>query len=118
MRFLLDVCVSRLVGEYLESVDHEVLFVHTRDSRMQDEEILHWAFEEDLVLVTNDKDFGRFVFLLHQPHAGLIRLPSAHGKVLVALMRQILAKHMQDLSEDVVITATRERIRIRKTHSN
>jgi predicted nuclease of predicted toxin-antitoxin system len=83
---------------------------------MEDEEILKWAFHEGRVLVTNDKDFGRFVFLLHQAHAGLIRLPSAHGCATVSLMRQILAKHSQDLLADVVITATSERIRIRKTH--
>jgi len=114
LKFLIDVCVSDNVPKYLLKLGHEIVFVSERDPRMLDEDILHWASEDNFVLVTNDKDFGRFIFLGRRPHGGLIRLPSARGAIQVSLMSQILDKHLANLSEGAVVTATRERIRVRK----
>ena len=115
MKFLVDVCVSRDVTEYLRNAGHATVLVHERDPRLGDEDILQWAYEDDCVLITNDKDFGRYIFLHCKPCAGLIRLPNAEGRTLVALMRQVLANHEDDLDRGAIITATTKRIRVRTT---
>lgn len=79
MKFLVDLCVSHRVVDYLKAAGHEVLLVRDRDPQLGDEEILHWADQERVVLITNDKDFGRHIFLRQKSHGGLIRLPNARG---------------------------------------
>ena len=113
MKFLVDVCVSHRVVEYLKGAGHEVTLVYDRDPQLGDEEIMRWADQERIPLITNDKDFGRHIFLHQESHGGLIRLPNARGDVLVALMRQVLDKHQQDLIQGSIITVTIERIRVR-----
>ncbi len=114
MKFLVDVCVSHRVVEFLEHSGHDVALVQERDERMDDADILGWADAERRVLVTGDKDFGHHIFALGRHHAGLIRLPNAHGRVLVDLMAQALTRHSEDLTEGAIVTATIKRMRVRR----
>ena len=115
MKFVVDVCVSHRVVEGLRGAGHEGTLVYDRDPQLGDEEIMRWADRERIRLITNDKDFGRHIFLRQKSHSGLIRLPNARGDVLVALTRQVLDKHQQDLIQGSIITVTIERIRVRSS---
>ena len=114
MTFLLDVCVSHRVAEFLRTAGHEVVLVADSDPQLDDEHILQWAARKGFVLVTNDKDFGRHIFRALASHAGLIRLPNAPGEVLTSLVGQIIAKHMDNLTKGAIITSSARRIRVRR----
>lgn len=114
MTFLLDVCVSHRVAEFLRNTGHEAVLVADNDPELDDERILAWAAEKGFVLVTNDKDFGRHIFQTLASHAGLVRLPNAPGVVLTSLIGQIVTEHLDDLANGAIVTASATRIRVRR----
>ncbi len=58
MRFLVDECTGPAVAQWLREHWHEVFSVYDEGRGMDDEEIVQKAFDENYILVTNDKDFG------------------------------------------------------------
>ena len=64
MKFLLDMGLAQSTAAFLRSQGHNA--VHLREQglqRMQDEDIIRKAIEEDRVILTHDLDFGRIVAL-------------------------------------------------------
>jgi predicted nuclease of predicted toxin-antitoxin system len=114
MKFLIDVCAGRMLGEWLISIGHNVLFVTDKDSKMGDEDILDWANNEDRILITLDKDFGYHIFFVGLKHKGIIRLPNVPREVRIKLMKNILKKYSKDLENNAIITVAENRIRIRR----
>jgi predicted nuclease of predicted toxin-antitoxin system len=115
MKFLIDVCAGTGVGMWLLQEGHDVLLVRDRDPRMEDEDILAWAHLEKRIIVSIDKDFGRLIFVEFMPHDGIIRLPNVNRETRIKLVRQIVATHSDDLEKGAIITATRTKIRVRRT---
>jgi predicted nuclease of predicted toxin-antitoxin system len=64
MRFMVDVCVGRSVGEWLSDRAHDVRMVTDFNPLAEDEEILKISYEEHRILITLDKDFGGLVFCI------------------------------------------------------
>ena len=58
MRFLVDECTGVRVAAWLQGQGHEVFSVYEEGLGMADEDIIAKANREDLILITNDKDFG------------------------------------------------------------
>jgi len=54
MRFLVDECTGPSVAEWLRGQRHEVFSVYDEARGMDDDEIIHKAFAENLILITND----------------------------------------------------------------
>lgn len=77
-----------------------------------DEALLKRAAAEGRVLVTIDKDFGKFLYLKGEGHRGLVRLPDVLTEARIRLMEQILTDHGTDLAKGAVVTVRGERIRI------
>ena len=78
MRFLLDADVPRSSAQVLIKLRHEVLDV--RDINLgdaTDEEIIKYAKENNLILVTRDIEFANFLRYPRSSHVGIIvlRLP-------------------------------------------
>ncbi|MBL8669884.1 MAG: DUF5615 family PIN-like protein [Alphaproteobacteria bacterium] len=68
-----------------------------------DRALLAIAAEQQRILVTIDKDLGRFVFSERTAHAGIIRLPDLPALDRIALMDALLAgPHAGDLAGNVV----------------
>lgn len=114
MKFLIDVCAGQTLGDWLSQDGHDVLFVRDRNPRMADEDILAWAYAERRVVVTIDKDFGKLIFVLGKPHAGMIRLASVPRKSRLQLIQQIATTHNKDLENGAIITASLSQIRVRR----
>lgn len=75
MRFLADQDVYQITIDFLINLGFKV--VKAKDvglSQSQDEELLLYAFKENLILVTRDKDFGALVFLRQKETHGVILL--------------------------------------------
>ncbi len=61
MRFLIDECTGPSVARWLKLHEHEVFSVYEQARGATDEEIIEKSFEENWILVTNDKDFGELI---------------------------------------------------------
>ena len=62
MRFLVDECTGPAVARWLRGENHDVISVFDEIRGADDREVLKKAFEQNLILITNDKDFGELVF--------------------------------------------------------
>ena len=112
MRFLLDRCAARRLGDWLRGQGHDAEDVRARGEDPGDEAILAWAAAEERVLVTMDKDFGHFVFVQKKAHCGIVRLPHVRSAEQIALMGEVLDRHGADLQRGAIVTVRGGRMRI------
>lgn len=115
MRFLIDLCAGHRLAEWLRSEGHDVEESRDRGVDPGDRILLEWAFAEERVLVTMDKDFGELIFFHGVQHRGLLRLPDVPAAARIALMQEVLENHGGDLVEGAVVTVRGGRIRISRS---
>ena len=72
MRFLADECCDTGLVSSLREDGHDVLYVLERKPGVSDDEVLIEAYNEERILVTEDKDFGELVYRLKKPSKGII----------------------------------------------
>jgi predicted nuclease of predicted toxin-antitoxin system len=111
MKFLIDRCAGRKVAEFLRTQGHDVSEISERGADPGDSAILQWAAEEDRILVTMDKDFGKLVYLAKQAHSGIVRLPDVRSSQRLEIMKQLLEFRAVHLNEGAIITVRGDRIR-------
>jgi predicted nuclease of predicted toxin-antitoxin system len=58
VRFLVGECAGPKVAMWLRGQGYEVFSVYEQARGMNDEDIVVKAFDENWILITNDKDFG------------------------------------------------------------
>jgi predicted nuclease of predicted toxin-antitoxin system len=115
VRFLLDVCVSsRSLLDFLVKQGHDALSALSVDQKSSDEQLLAFAFHDDRVLVTEDKDFGELVFVQRLPHGPIVRVVELTVDEQVKAIDDLLAGHSSELIGAVIVTISRGRIRIRR----
>ena len=61
MRFLVDECTGVRVARWLEEQGYEVFSVYEQARGINDDLIIKKAFDENWIVITNDKDFGEKV---------------------------------------------------------
>ena len=54
----MDECTGPKVAAYLRDEGHEVFSVFDEARGIEDDEIIQRAYDENRILITNDKDFG------------------------------------------------------------
>lgn len=115
MRFLVDECTGPAVAEWLQAQGHEVFSVYDSARGMNDNDIVQKAFEENWILITNDKDFGDQIYREHKPHHGviLLRLDDERAKIKIQVLGQLLNSYADRLPEQFVV-ATEEKVRFAK----
>lgn len=120
MRFLIDRCAGRRLAEWLRGQGHDVVESQEWGADPGDRVLLDRAAIEDRILVTMDKDFGKFLFVEGTPHCGLVRLPDVLADERLRLMEQILVRFGNELRDRAIITVRGDRIRIShfKPHSS
>lgn len=74
MRFLVDECTGPAVARWLRNQQHEVFSVYEAARGMADEEVIQKAYNENWILVTNDKGFGEKVYRERRLHRGVVFL--------------------------------------------
>ena len=115
MRFLVDACAGVRLAEWLVSQGHEAISSREIGLDPGDRKLLERAVRESRILVTMDKDFGRFLFAERLPHCGVVRLPDVPGNERLHVMEQVLLRHAVDLKERAVITVRGGRMRVSHT---
>ena len=113
MKFVIDVGVGRSVELQLATDGYEVLPVRNRDPHMADQDILHWALQEQAIVVTMDKDFGDLIWKARLPHAGIIllRMEDATGLEKADAMRRIVQEFGAELPQRFTVFKN-DRLRI------
>ncbi|MEL7072248.1 MAG: DUF5615 family PIN-like protein [Cyanobacteria bacterium J06581_3] len=109
MKFLVDECTGSAVARWLSSQGYEVYSVYDESRGISDDEILTKAYEEDWILITNDKDFGAIVYKEKRPHCGIIflRLNSQRSKTKIDVISRLLTSYSSQLPNAfVVVTET------------
>ena len=112
MRFLVDECTGPAVAHWLRQQSHEVFSVYEQARGMEDDEIIQKAFDENWILITNDKDFGEKVYRERYPHRGivLLRLEDERASRKIDAIRRLLRDYAEQLPGCfVVVTETRVR---------
>lgn len=112
MKFLVDRCAGHRLAEWLKRQGHNVLESRQLGPDPGDRVLLEKAAQEGRVLITMDKDFGRFIFSEGIPHCGLVRLPDVPSTNRIVIMEQVLTQHSEDLLKRSIVTVRGGRIRI------
>jgi len=117
MKFLLDANVAGSVSKYLTESGHDIAKVIDKDPRVPDDAIIAWALEENRVLVTTDKDFEEMIWQQGQKHCGVLRIENLPRSERMALIKDVLMRHSEDLESGSIVIATQKKYRIRKPFS-
>jgi predicted nuclease of predicted toxin-antitoxin system len=113
MRFLVDECTGPAVAQWLREQKHEVFSVFEEARGLEDDEIIHKAFEENWILLANDKDFGEKVYRERRPHKGvvLLRLEDERVSRKIDVLRRLIREYPDKLpGHFIVVTETRVRV--------
>jgi len=115
MRFLVDESTGPAVAEWFRMQGHEVFSVYDLARGMDDDDIVQKAFDENWILVTNDKDFGEQVYRDRKPHHGvvLLRLDDERAKSKIEVLDRLLRSHANRLPERFVVV-TEQNVRVAK----
>jgi len=72
LRFLADECCDADLVSRLREDGHEVVYVLECKPGISDDEVLIQAYNQERILLTEDKDFGNLVYRLKKPARGVI----------------------------------------------
>ncbi len=114
MKFLADVNASGALARWLLEHGYDVLRVADVDPRMEDFNILQWAWREKRIIITTDQDFEEMIWREKRQHEGVLRLENLPRVERLSLLEYVLNHHSQDLASGVIIIASSRKIRIRK----
>jgi predicted nuclease of predicted toxin-antitoxin system len=105
MRFLVDECTGPAVARWLQGQQHTVFSVFDQARGMVDDAIIHKAFAENWILITNGKDFGEKVYRERFPHRGviLLRLDDERAANKIVVLRRLLANYSDQLAGQFVV---------------
>jgi len=94
MRFIVDECTGTKVAQWLRDQGHEVFSVYDEARGIDDNKIIRKAFNDNFILITNDKDFGEKVFREGLPHKGIIflRLEDERSTIKIDTSKSLINK--------------------------
>jgi predicted nuclease of predicted toxin-antitoxin system len=110
MKFLVDECTGPSVAAWLRDDGHEVFSVYEEARGVEDDIIIQKAFEENWVLITNDKDFGDKVFRNGRLHKGviLLRLEDERATSKIKVLSHLLEKYIDRLPNAFVVVTEKQ----------
>ena len=105
MRFLADESCDFAVVRALRAAGHDVIAVSDFQRRSVDKELMETAYNEDRVLLTEDKDFGWLTFVAHANSSGvvLIRFPASARKTLAAAVTRLVLELGAEMNGSFVV---------------
>ena len=118
MRFLVDECTGPKVAAWLRSEGYEVFSVFDEARGIEDDQVIQKAYDENWILITNDKDFGEKVYRERRPHRGIVfmRLENERANNKIEVLRRLLQLYA-DRFEDQFMVVTETQVRFGKTRA-
>ncbi|MCS4541206.1 MAG: DUF5615 family PIN-like protein, partial [Euryarchaeota archaeon] len=68
--------------------------------------------KENRIIITNDKDFGRFALIHKPPGVILLRLSDERAQTKIAIMKELIEKYADRFYRNILIVSERK-IRIK-----
>jgi predicted nuclease of predicted toxin-antitoxin system len=105
LRFLADESCDFAVVRALRGKEYDVLAASEYMQRSVDKDLIEQAYQENRILLTEDKDFGWLVFASHSLSAGviLIRFPNNLRSTLGQSVLQLVEKYGSELVNAFVV---------------
>lgn len=115
MRFLVDECTGPKVAAWLRGEGYEVFSVFDEAPGIEDDHLMQKAYDENWILVTNDKDFGEKVYRERRPHRGVIfmRLDDERAINKIQILGRLLELYADRLKDQFVVV-TEAQVRFAK----
>ena len=100
LKFLADESCDFSVVRALRAKGFDVLAISEITQRSEDQQLIEESFRDQRILLTEDKDFGWFVFASHADTAGviLIRFPGNARRFLPDAVCKLVEEHLDKLS--------------------
>jgi len=113
IKFLADVNIEKPIIDHLLEIGYNILWVTDINCQMDDDDLLKLANKERRILITNDRDFGEFVFRQGRVSEGviLIRLKGHNVKEKIHLLKKLVLMHKSKLKGHFTVL-TKKKIRI------
>ena len=113
MRFLVDECTGPAIALWLRRQDYDVISVYDVIRGADDGEVIKMAYDQNRILITNDKDFGELIFRVKKPHKGviLLRLEDERAVNKIAVLQRLLDNYERYLPGHFIV-ATETAVRI------
>ena len=108
MKFLADECCNIQLIKSLRKDGHDVSYVPEEKSGATDDEILHEAYNQGRILLTEDKDFGELVYRLKKPSKGiiLIRIDIKERHIKYSRLKELIENYSERLEGYFVVIET------------
>ena len=77
---------------------------------IEDNEVIQKAYNENWILITNDKDFGEKVYREQHPHRGIIflRLEDERAANKIEVLRRLLERYADRLGDRFIVVTDRQ----------
>ncbi len=113
MRFIVDECIDKKICEWLRKSNHDIISIYENYRGYKDIKVLNLAYNEDRILITDDKDFGDMIYRDNLRHRGIIllRLQDRRSKVKIEILKHLINNYSDRLKNNFVV-ATEKKIRI------
>lgn len=107
MPFLVDECTGPAVARWLRQQNHDVFSVYEQARGMEEDRIIQKAFDENWILITNDKDSGEKVYRERHPHRGIVlwRLDDERAVSKISALQSLLRDYAERIPESLVVVA-------------
>lgn len=113
-KIVADECVDFRIIEHLRAAGFEVISVREECPSLPDQQVLEFVKSAQAILLTEDRDFGRWVFAHKQKDVGVIflRYPVSDLDAIIRSLLRVLSTYQTALARKfVVIKANKIRIR-------
>jgi len=99
MKIAADECVAWEIVARLRQDGHDVVYVAEISPGIEDEEVLILAAQDDILLLTADKDFGELAFRQGMIRRGILlyRLSELSNLEKASLIAKVIAEHGDEL---------------------
>lgn len=115
IKFIVDESVDFPVVEYLRKKGYDVISIAKDFPSLEDIEILKRAFEENRILIANDKDFGTLVFKMNLKSCGILlfRLHDQSSKGKIRTVELVIKNYSKKLIGNFIVVSE-GKVRIRR----
>jgi predicted nuclease of predicted toxin-antitoxin system len=114
LKIVTDECVDYEVTIQLRNAGFEVLAICEISPSVSDKSVLEIAFQNNSLLITEDKDFGELVIRMKLPNCGilLIRMQNESSQMKAESAVNVILKYNEELLQAFSVLET-NRFRIR-----
>lgn len=113
MKFLVDECTGIWVSRKLKDMNFDAVSVIECMKGADDEEIIKRAIEENRVIVTNDKGFGRLSGFYKPPGIILLRLKDESIENKIKVVSFVIASYGEEILGNVMVVSE-NKLRVRR----